>query len=320
LNHLYTIISEESLLIPAKIKEIENKYKDNTYEKTIIDLEDSSMATLLNEINTIPFLEDYRMVILRSPWQLYEENDKQLDNDEIFLVNKFKDYLDNPCDTTILIMVFEKKIKSSLYTLLQNQSTLYKIDKIKTDNLNEYIKDRFNRDGFEISNSAINEIVLRVTSDSFRIENEIAKLELYKHNDPKIEIGDVRLLVSKDLEDNIYNLSSAIVAGNKLLAMDIYDEMKKLGIAPTVIIANLISTFDLLYQTKVLIKNGLKKEEIAQLFNMKPGRVYYLVKDASGLSLDAIKNNIDTLVDMDYKIKSGQLDDSVGLEIFILKR
>ncbi len=320
MNHLYTIISDEPLLIQPKIKEIEEKYKDYVCEKTIIDLEDSSLATLLNEINTIPFLEDFRMVIVRNPWQLYHDREDELTKNDDFLVNKLKDFIENPSETTILILVIEEKIKPSLYTLLQNQSTLYKIDKIKIDNLAEYVKDKFNKDGYQISEPAVNELILRVNNDSFRVLNEIAKLELYKHESPKIEIGDIRLLVSKDLEDNMFNLSSAIVQGNKLLAMDIYEEFKKLGIIPTQIISNLISTFDLLYQTKVLIKNGLKKEEIAQIFNMKAGRVYYLVKDSSGMSLDAIKNNIDTLVDLDYKIKSGQLDDSVGLEIFILKR
>ena len=57
----------------------------------------------------------------------------------------------------------------------------------------------------------------------------------------------------------------------------------------------------------------------AQIFDVKPGRAYYMVKACQTISLERIKRNINSLLDIDYRIKSGQLDKSIALELFLLK-
>ena len=44
-----------------------------------------------------------------------------------------------------------------------------------------------------------------------------------------------------------------------------------------------------------------------------------MVKACQTISLERIKRNINSLLDIDYRIKSGQLDKSIALELFLLK-
>ena len=47
--------------------------------------------------------------------------------------------------------------------------------------------------------------------------------------------------------------------------------------------------------------------------------LYYMMKSASLISMDKIKRNINDLIDIDYKIKSGQVDKTIALETYLLK-
>ena len=43
------------------------------------------------------------------------------------------------------------------------------------------------------------------------------------------------------------------------------------------------------------------------------------MKDASGATLQMIKDNLNNLMDIDYGIKSGKVDKNVAIELYILK-
>ena len=47
-------------------------------------------------------------------------------------------------------------------------------------------------------------------------------------------------------------------------------------------------------------------------------RTYYIMKNARGVSTDIVVKHLKTLEEIDYKIKTGQIDKKIGLELFIL--
>lgn len=317
MSNLYTIFGSEKLLINKKIEEIEAKYKDYTYEKNVIDLEDESIISLLNEINTIPFLEDYRLVILRNPKFVYNEGSY-----DTRLVEAFNDFIDNPNDTTILITVVEKESKGVSYNKLKSKTNVFQIESIdpkKIDNLEDFVKEELERDGYKIANLALDELISRVNHDYNRIIIELEKLKIYKHEEKSISLDDVFLMVSKDLEDSVYPLVQAVLEKNKRKAMELYKSLKVNSIDETSILSSLISRFTELFQVKELVLAGYSKEKIAEAFQYKQGRVYYLMKDASGATLQMIKDNLNNLMDIDYGIKSGKVDKNVAIELYILK-
>lgn len=317
MSNLYTIFGSEKLLINKKIEEIEAKYKDYTYEKNVIDLEDESIISLLNEINTIPFLEDYRLVILRNPKFVYNEGSY-----DTRLVEAFNDFIDNPNDTTILITVIEKESKGVAYNKLKSKTNVFQIESIdpkKIDNLEDFVKEELERDGYKIAKLALDELISRVNHDYNRILIELEKLKIYKCEEKNISLDDVFLMVSKDLEDSVYPLVQAVLEKNKRKAMELYKSLKVNSIDESSILSSLISRFTELYQVKELVLAGYSKEKIAEAFQYKQGRVYYLMKDASGATLQMIKDNLNNLMNIDYGIKSGKVDKNVAIELYILK-
>ena len=81
---------------------------------------------------------------------------------------------------------------------------------------------------------------------------------------------------------------------------------------------DLSNQFRLLYQIVYLAKSGYTNEEIAKELGIKEGRVYVLKKYMYAMSLKEILSTLDNLYELDYNIKSGQVDRIFAFEMFLI--
>ena len=101
-------------------------------------------------------------------------------------------------DTTILITVVEKESKGVSYNKLKSKTNVFQIESIdpkKIDNLEDFVKEELERDGYKIANLALDELISRVNHDYNRIIIELEKLKIYKHEEKSISLDDVFLMV-----------------------------------------------------------------------------------------------------------------------------
>ena len=85
------------------------------------------------------------------------------------------------------------------------------------------------------------------------------------------------------------------------------------------ILGMISSTFvDMITITK-LMKMGHSQNDIAKFFNVSPGRAYYMIKNAKSFKPVDLENYVEKLANLDYKIKSGQIDKNIGLDLLIIQ-
>jgi DNA polymerase-3 subunit delta len=70
--------------------------------------------------------------------------------------------------------------------------------------------------------------------------------------------------------------------------------------------------------TKHLTSKGLSNQSIADYFNISSGRAYYMIQNANNQEFKFLEFCYKTLAELDYKIKSGQIDKNLGLELWLL--
>ncbi len=314
MHPIYVLVGQNKIKLN---EEVNNLIKDETDADIInFDLEESSVANMLEEINMIPFLYSKKIVIVKNPIIL--TNPTKYDEK---LVMSFISYLNHPVDTTTLIFKINslKDVNLKMLKELKNTSIIKEIQNPTDINLQDYITNSFYEDGYILDSLVVDELIERTKGNPDRLELEIDKLKTYKYDTKKILNADVRLLVSKELDDNIFELVNAVLENDILKVFSIFNDLMVLNTSETVILALLISKFNELYQVKTLTKAGMTKNEIADLFKVKPGRIYYLQKAAEQISLEVLKSNINQLTELDYKIKTGQIDKRLGVELFLLK-
>ena len=92
------------------------------------------------------------------------------------------------------------------------------------DDLVEWINKRVSDLGCVIEDAAITELIERTEGDILSLANEIDKLTSYHMDNKVIKYKSVLELVTRNLEDNIYNLLNAFVANDKRKLLLMYND------------------------------------------------------------------------------------------------
>jgi len=287
------------------------KLKVDEHNVVKYDLMESEFVDVIEELQTISFFQGQKVVLLSSILELYDLN--QYDQD------RFISYLEKPNPDTILIM-YSSKIKedeSEMSKALNLYAKIIKMQDIDKKELPNLIRKNFNDDDYQINGSAITELIERTNGDFQAIEQEITKLKLYAYDQKFIDVKAIRLLVSKNLDENMYELLSAILNKEKTKAIQIYYDLLVTNVQPVQIIGYISNRVRDLIHTSLLVSRNYTTDMIAKHFKISDGRAYYMVRDAKRLNINELESYLQQLSDLDFDIKSGNIDPRLGVELFL---
>ena len=169
---------------------------------------------------------------------------------------------------------------------------------------------------FNIDNDALNLFINKLNDDLYVITSELDKMILYKDNKKTINLDDVRLVTSKIINSDIFDLIDAITKKNINEALALYDDLVLMQEEEIKLIVILANQFRLIYQVKEMYKMGYSELDIANSLDVHPYRVK-LAKNIDISSNDAIKY-LRKLANLDELIKTGKIDKKEGFYKFML--
>ena len=315
LIYLFTGTSE--IFIKNRMNRIIQSF--NKYEYTIIkyDMETTSLSTVLSDAITVPFLEELKIIILKNPKFLTKSATST--KDEIKAMLK---YLKNPCDSTLLIIdATNTKINQSneIYKMLKNVARIIDYPDPEEIELKGWIVRSFDANGIDIKDDALTLLLEYIGDDQARLSQEIDKLSSYVGKGGTIRKEDIKLLVPKNINNEIYLLIKAIINHDLALTNQIYDNLITHTKDSLTIFSLISNKFKELLSTYRLLKYGYSQSDIAKFYNVSTGKAYYIVQEARAFKLSDLEFYIDKLAELDYQIKSGKLDKTIGLELLLLK-
>lgn len=315
LIYLFTGTSE--IFIKNRMNRIIQSF--NKYEYTIIkyDMETTSLSTVLSDAITVPFLEELKIIILKNPKFLTKSATST--KDEIKAMLK---YLKSPCDSTLLIIDATNTVinqSNEIYKMLKNVARIIDYPDPEEIELKGWIVRSFDANGIDIKDDALTLLLEYIGDDQARLSQEIDKLSSYVGKGGTIRKEDIKLLVPKNINNEIYLLIKAIINHDLALTNQIYDNLithTKDSLTIFSLISNKIKE---LLSTYRLLKYGYSQSDIAKFYNVSTGKAYYIVQEARAFKLSDLEFYIDKLAELDYQIKSGKLDKTIGLELLLLK-
>ena len=226
----------------------------------------------------------------------------------------------NDMDSSNVLILLSTKgfdTKSEKYQRIKRFSTYIDI-KMKNISLDKFAIRELEKDEYKIDNEALS-LLCSYSPNLSYLEQYIEVLKCYKMNDKKITDKDIIQMVQKPLDDNVYQLIEAVIKKDKKGTFACYNDLKIINLQPSYLVSLLISKFQELYNVQVLTKSGLNQNDISNLFNVSSGRAYYMIKNAKSISINEIKNNLEYLNKLEYEIKSGKVDQALGLELYFLR-
>lgn len=246
-----------------------------------------------------------------------------LNEEKIVIVNNFKidanskpleKYLKNPNPATKLILITNSIDKrSTIYKLIKEKGTIIEINELKPSELTSKINSYAKKEGVMIDYLAVNKLIDYNLNNYDLILSEIDKLKLIKNRITKEDIIDYG---SKIIGEENFALCDAITTKNKEETSKLLNDFTQNKEEVSPFIALLASSYRIILAVKSL--SNKSNETIAKELNIHPYRVKLARDKASLYTLTELYNIIISLTDLDYKIKSMNVDNYMLLKIFLI--
>jgi len=315
---IYLFYGEDNFVIKTKTDQIIKKYDVDEFNITHYDMEEQAVEEAINDASTIPFMSDLKIVVIKNAYFLSNEKPKKEIKHDIEALRR---YIENPFETTILIInAAYKKLdeRKAITKLVMSRSNATKCDPLSSDDLRGWIKRQVGKQNKRIDLDAVEEFVKRVEHNTTVAVNELRKLMFYVEDIDHITLATIKEVITKNIEDNVYEISNAIFQNDRSKALSVYNDLVSYGEDPIQVLGMLTSKYREIMQVKQLKKAGYDKAEIANYYNVSSGRAYYMLKNANQVKETVVIKHLKKLETLDFQIKSGRIDKKTGLELFLL--
>jgi DNA polymerase-3 subunit delta len=272
------------------------------------------LSEALSDALTPPFMSDAKVIVIKNP--LFLTAEKNLDKEE---KKRFLDYLDAPMETTVLIIngynidpdERKQEVKKLLAGSVNYSRELSEIE------MYGWIKRQGAINNVVITDEAAREFYRIVGKDLMNAKNELDKLIAYAGDNATVTVEAVRKVAIKEIQNDVYALSNAIVDQDRNKAVRIYRDLIKIGNAANFLFSLVAKSMRELLTVNLMLKSGYNQADVAASMGVSSGRAYYMVKNARSLDYELLRKYVAQLSELDYKIKSGQTDVRTGLEFFL---
>ncbi|MBR2870704.1 MAG: DNA polymerase III subunit delta [Clostridia bacterium] len=250
-----------------------------------------SEKDFLSSLFAFPIMSEKRMTVLR---EYYPKASG--------LSAGIKDYFKSPVSESILVILNEKPSEQ-----LKKFDTVCVVDCKKADLtlISRYVKGKCANSGVAIDLETARLVGEYCLSDMTRIESETEKLISYAFSKKVITIEDVELLVTKDTEYKIFEMTDYIGKKDFDKAITIIHEMLGKGETLPRILVSVYNYFRKLLHVAISQNTDV---ELAKMLGTKDFVVRKTRQQAKAFKKKSLKMAVDMLADTDYLIKTGTVD------------
>lgn len=278
-----------------QVSEFVEEYTDMGLER--IDGEEAEYDRLRESLQSLPFLANKKLVVLRSPGanKQFAENAEQL--------------LAELPETTEVIIV-EPKLDKRLgyYKLLKKVTDFKEFNELDGFGLARWLVEQAKLKGGELGMNDANLLVGRVGINQQLLSNELTKLLQY---DPIITKKTILLLSDQTPASTIFDLLDAALSGKTKRAVELYEEQRQQKVEPIQIIALLAWQLHAIAVIKTA--SGLDANEIASEAKINPFVVRKSMAIANRLTMVELKQIIRSVHELDIRLKSESIDPDEAL-------
>lgn len=298
INRVYVVFGSDDYLREQAVKMLCGIVEEDfaSFNLSVFTSEDG-IADAVETLHTYPVFGQYRVVVLKVLQKLADNNKKAL-----------KDYIDNPDDTSVLVIDCDadtaKAFKSKNVVqvdcnTLDNDGLTAEINKICAQ-----------PPARRIESAAVSELSVRTQGSMSRIVSELVKLKSYC--DDVITRADVCDMVTADFDFQIYELTDAVSKKDGDKAFKVLDIFYKNGVRSMRILNQLYDRYRRMLHAE--LSKGLSSDEVASLLGMSSGAVYHLRKVSSTYSQVRLKKSVDCLHGLQCDVLSGKRTENTALQ------
>jgi DNA polymerase III subunit delta len=318
---IYLIWGTELYLAEEAVQSISSLLApdERDFNLSIHNLDEISVQEVLEDAETMPFLGDRRIVVMKNAAFLTAAKDKaKIEHD----LKVFEQYIQNPAEyTTLVIVVPYEKLdeRKKIVKQLKSQAETIQVSQLSNETAEKWLFKEAQSLNVSIETDAIELLLSRLGTKMSVLAKEIEKMALFVGINGNITKETVDELVARTLEDDVFGLVDHVVHKRTEQALRTFYDLMKQNQEPIQIHALITRQFRIINGVKELQKKGYGEKQIASALKLHPYAVKLAAKHAGQFDERFLRNCLDDFAETDYKMKTGQMDKTLLLEMEIIK-
>lgn len=297
------------------------------------DANTASHAAVIEACETLPLFSPKKVVILEDFYPAEGRERRKRERSETEMVAKENsdwsllfDYLEKIDENVILAAACEiPDVTSKAFKAFSDRGEVFALKTLGGADLRSFINKSIGKTGHTASPAVINRIIeLSGYEDRdsdytlFNLENDINKIVAHAAGG-KITEEDVSAGIAGNVDRNIFEFLDAASQGRKDVAYRLFFNRMQTESSVMPLLSQIISQFERILFVREMRDESRNMDEICKALGQKPGS--YPVKKAWGFSeyytIERLKNILKGAYDVDRRVKSGMLEESLAMEMFI---
>lgn len=312
----YILFGEEEYLIEKRTEELLRQILGDEYKMSAVEYNamDTSIQTILDDASMIPFFSDKKGIVVRQPFFLSASLSSNIEFDDEALLA----YCSVPNEWCDLIFVCPYPLdeRRKIVKQLRKVCKVEEFKKLDGFEIARHVRSELKQHQVAIKEKDIDYLCACMNGDLMSIANELEKIKLY---DGVIDRTVIDALVSRPLEDNVFELVNAVIGKDMRRSFAIWHDFMILNKEPLQLIGALAAQFRFCYQVSYLGSTGLRDDEISQELGCKTYRVTKTKQLMKRGTPQQFLHILSELSALDQNIKNGLIDKKNGFELFLIK-
>ncbi len=307
---VYLLYGEETYLIRQYKDKLLKAFvqPDDTMNFSVYEGEHINQKEVIDMAETLPFLAEKRVLLIINSG-LFEKAAEEL-----------ADYMQDIPEHVCFLFVEEKiDRRSKMFKNVQKCGSAIEFQKQSEETLKKWIAKRLRSEQKTITNEAYQLFIQKTGDQMENIDKELEKLICYCLDKDVIQAEDVEAITVEQITNRIFEMVDAIALHMQEKALDLYYDLLSLKEPPMRILALITRQFKVLLIVKSMFVQGFSNKEIAKKAGCPEWAVKKYISQAKAFSLDTLKAAIKDGLKSDEDIKSGNLNDRLAVELFIVQ-
>lgn len=302
---------EDTYSLHKVLKALEKEFYNANFGDININKFDGANLTyddFIRSVSSVPFLSEKRLLIINN---LIKEGDDKLKDHIIEKINKIP-------ESTELVLVEEGEVAKNLkiFKAISKYGAVSHFPVRKGYELEKWLLAYSKKKELAINLPAIKHLVATVGNNTWRLTNELEKLDLYRIAQGKgqIEEADIDRMVQTENDPNIFDFIDSLGARDAKAASKHLNQLLESGKNENYILTMIVYQFRNLLLIEDLVVRGVERKNISKEAEIHPFVVTKAFGVLKNFDLPELKRIYSRLLRADLDIKSGAVDSRLALE------
>ena len=267
-----------------------------------------SVKEVLEIAETLPFFAERRLIIIEDSG-FFKSSQEELAE----YIKKQPDYLN--------FVFVEKEVdkRNKVYKAVNDKGYVCEMKEQSTSVLVQWIVGLLKAENKKIDRAAIDLLLSKTGAGMDNIRTEVEKLVCYCMDRQEITESDVEAVCTTQTVSRIFDMITAIATKKQKQALELYYNLLTLKEPPMRILYLLSRQFNGILQVKEALARGNSNAGIAKEMGVAPFIVGRYASQAKYFENSQIKQALLDFAETEESVKTGKLDDKLGVELMIVK-